>query len=238
MSVAQPSLSDLMPSLYDGYVGGWSEDRFRRLEEALASGAGKLTERMVTDLIAAAVGSLGRSLIDIFLDAAEQSASAAKTLTLVTGENFRDQFPGQCPHVPDIVVCEEDTLAPVVVIEGKGGAMVNGGSDYCLLRPGAYSNQVIAYVQGCWTSTSLKGVSFLWIGPGAVVSHRYGPWGDRGIRPNDHLDYPLVDDQAWNLQETARRRWKGLAWEDLVGRLPSDPAGRAVAEVVKVWMRG
>jgi hypothetical protein len=234
MQPTGPRLGDLLQTLYEGYRNGWSSARLARLEAALASGARGVTEPMVTDLLAAAEHLLGDDLIRIFLDAVGRSGRSTEGLTLLTGSNFRNVHRGACPHVPDIVVCEEPLLTPVVVIECKLHAAVNGGLGYCPQRPDLYINQVMAYPDGCWTSASLDWVSFLWIGSAAICDDTHGPWGPRAVRERDH-ELPNVDDQAWARQQATRTRWRALSWEHLVSRLGSDPASAALVRIIKTW---
>ena len=188
-------------------------------------------------MIAAADKHLADALIRCFLDAVGRPNRSTSGLTLMTGTDFRSKSPGLCRHVPDLLVCDDETFEPIIVIEGKLHAWVNGGPGYCRAQPNLYNNQATAYVEGCWTRRSLDWSSFLWLGPDVYLEHAHGPWGPKALGPEDHVHYANVDAGAWERQEAARLRWRGLSWEALMRGLGSHPSSLALAQILRVWVR-
>lgn len=147
--------------LYSGYTEGWSTRRRGVLEAALrrqdwfhpdTGRRGRIGESDVTALLSAAEGDLETALVEFFLG--DLPSSDGGTVRVLSGSQVRKRYRRKGDHrVPDMFVArvaDDDAIQPLVLIEAKGRAWVNGGRGYCAKDAEKYSNQAICYPHLCW----------------------------------------------------------------------------------------
>ncbi|MBG0738654.1 hypothetical protein IV500_04365 [Paeniglutamicibacter antarcticus] len=196
-------------------------ERFNRI---LRSEGRVATEAQVTGFMTMFGGDLEDAVIGYLCTAA--GVEDRDRLQIVSGLEFR--FDSEAPNKRsiDLVIGRRDEDAPttkgakswtpVVAVEAKFGAMVNGGHGYCPDDALGYSNQAICYALHTCVDDRLDGtVKYVWLGNpvDAEMLALYGPWGRKGIHRGD-FDYQTVKD-AFDDQELAKDKWKPATWPAL-----------------------
>lgn len=245
--------------LYSGYTEGWSTRRRGVLEAALrrqdwfhpdTGRRGRIGESDVTALLSAAEGDLETALVEFFLG--DLPSSDGGTVRVLSGSQVRKRYRRKGDHrVPDMFVArvaDDDAIQPLVLIEAKGRAWVNGGRGYCAKDAETYSNQAICYPHLCWADESIENdwpqPAFVWLGH---RSYQTGtePWGDRGVTDADAARDPGTFASPLEEQRKSAARWVARTWEDLVDHLVDSTAARqataravtGVADIIRWWAR-
>jgi hypothetical protein len=234
-----PSLDPLLPHLYGGYTANWSSERWRILRE-LAEGRnpGGQAETGVTAALCATGGPVGHKLAGIFLGISGQPANPNAEMIDPSEYAVRQD---RRLHYPDAGVRDSATNRPLLLVECKRDAHINGYPGYCLCDPDVYSNQVICYPHGCWTSPgTLDRTGFLWVHPRDTRPWRDGI-NERQLGKPNWIEY-LGSDQAIQhvieTQGTAIKQWRTATWEDIVARIHSlrEPAAEVIATIINTWL--
>ncbi|WBM79857.1 hypothetical protein KIV56_17065 [Cryobacterium breve] len=207
--------------------------RADRQNDILAGVGQTPREAEVTAFMAASDGALEQALIRSFCQV--WGIEPACGLRLISGKAFGKET-GQTDHRSiDLVVkiAKDDDgrpiSRPVIAIEAKFAAMVNGKWGYCPQHLGhtdrRYSNQIICYVNGCTNSLLDEGVGFVWLGlPSKVPGQPL--WGKKAINPNDGLEDAFVE------QTAATQRWRMLTWPSLFADVDNIAANSDVRDAV------
>lgn len=243
----------LHPETARKHRGQW--DRF---DEILNGRNGTAVESQVTTFITMFGGRLEEAAI-AYLCAAAGLDLAPEELTrlqLISGGEFRADAEMATRRTIDIVVVDRNDdlpadagrhhFRPVVGVEGKYGAWVNGGNGFCAhtteddRRPDGhlpYSNQAICYPHGCIDErlNSEKGVKFLWLSEGRPDPDGIGPWGRKGLHPGDAGKIPGFE-EAYDLQTKAMGIWKPATWSGLAEAIRAEIGGPE-AEAIARFLR-
>lgn len=190
----------------------------------LLRGEGVATEAQVTTFMTMFGGVLEDAVVDYLCEAA--GVEDRDGLQLVSGLEFRFDSKAPNKRAIDLVIGRRDPDAPmtkgawawtpVVAVEAKFGAAVNGGHGYCPEDAGGYSNQAICYAVHTCVDKRLNGdVAYVWLGNPVheELLALYGPWGRKGIHHGD-FDYPALK-TAFDDQELAKQTWKCATWQGL-----------------------
>jgi hypothetical protein len=132
---------------------------------------------------------------------------------VISGREFRRDTQGVNRREVDLVVVDTGAPGrkPVIAVEAKFDASVNGGRTYCAAPEHAsYSNQIICYPHGCvHPDLAAPTVRFVWLGlgrdSGRPMSRFPGAITDR--------DTDLPAERA--LQDRAETQWTRASWEDV-----------------------
>jgi len=205
-----------------------------RLDAVLGTPGAHSSERIATDLMTGFGNELEQVLVRKFCEAVE--ISPLDTYRLISGSQFNrntrtNRAPGWSSgsRSIDFVIVDnaggtgqlaEDSSGhtPVMAIEAKFDAYVNGKIGYCTIHEG-YSNQVICYPRGCMNSELVAPrVKFLWLGL-PLKSDTKGPmWAARAITEAD-LQRSTYSDEFKALatiglgeQRASEASWAELGW--------------------------
>jgi hypothetical protein len=182
------------------------------------------TEAQVTTFMTMFGGVLEDAVVAYLCDVA--GVEDRDRLQIASGLEFRFDSKAPNKRAIDLVVGRRDPDAPtskgakawtpVVAVEAKFGAAVNGGHGYCPDDEAGYSNQAICYALHTCVDKRLDGnVAYVWLGDpvDAEMLALYGPWSRKGIHHGD-FDYPTLK-AAFNDQELAKKKWKSATWPGL-----------------------
>ncbi|WP_085367430.1 hypothetical protein [Leifsonia sp. NCR5] len=146
---------------------------------------------------------------------------------VISGREFRQDTRGVNAREVDLVVVDTDKPGrePIVAIEAKFAASVNGKRKYCSVPEHAsYSNQIICYPNGCvHPDLNAPRVRFVWLGLEAdsarPMSRFKGAITDR--------DTDLLTERA--LQDQAEALWARATWEEVWEAIAAAVADHALA---------
>jgi hypothetical protein len=132
---------------------------------------------------------------------------------VISGREFRLDTHGENPREVDLVVVDTDKPGrkPVVAIEAKFDATVNGSRKYCGdPKHASYSNQIICYPHGCvHPDLTTPEVRFVWLG---LEVDRVRPMSrSKGAITDRDTDLPT--ERA--LQDDAEALWVRATWEEV-----------------------
>lgn len=235
------------------HSGSWE-----RFDEILAGQNGQAVESQVTTFITMFGGRLEQAAIAYLCAAAELDLTPDELakLQLISGGEFRADAESATLRTIDImVVGRNDHLPadtgrlhfrPLVGVEGKYGAWVNGGNGFCAhpahQTPGPdgrlpYSNQAICYPHGCIDERldAEKGVKFVWLSEGRPDPDGVGPWGRKGLHPGDAGKIHGFE-EAFKLQKEAMDIWKPATWAGLAEAVRAEIGGPE-AEAIARFLR-
>jgi hypothetical protein len=225
-----------------------------RLDAVLSTQGAKSSERIATDLMAGFGGDLEQAAIQLLCEAA--GVDAHNTFRLISGTQFNrntrvNNATGSSSgrRAIDFVIVDNagggDSASndssdhtPVIAVEAKFEAYVNGKIGYCTEHDG-YSNQVICYPQGCMNS-ALKApmVKFLWLGLPLKSGDKSPLWSTRAIteadlvRPRYSEEFKAAARLGFDAQREAEPSWKMIVWPTIWSGIQSHLRGKAVSEDV------
>lgn len=186
----------------------------------LAGDPGRWTEPDVSKFMSLADGDLERALLKGLCAAA--GVKFQPTYRLMSGERFAGFVPSEREgtRAIDLVIADsrddQVTWAPVVAIEIKFDAKVNGDEGYCHSpeHENVYSNQIICYPRGC-VHHALRAdkVPFLWVGPGNYGSVMNA---NAAINQRDLHRRPELFGVAFREQEDASKHWRVASWAEVM----------------------
>ncbi|MHA7191131.1 hypothetical protein ACX80N_12665 [Arthrobacter sp. MDT2-16] len=204
----------------------------REALDALLAGVGKPLEEQVTYFLSCTDGALERVCIEYLLEAAGVQQDPAR-LRLISGKQFNAETGAADGRSIDLVVrrkADDGSSVPVIGVEAKYGAWVNGALGYCPDRPGEYSNQAICYLHGCISEMhSTEHMAFLWIGHEATQTVEF-PWGRKGFTEKDGATERFAS--VYIEQVAVAGIWHRATWEGLAAAIESKiggPEGSAIA---------
>ncbi|NKR12489.1 hypothetical protein A5N16_00775 [Arthrobacter sp. M6] len=240
-------------------TAGKHRGQWDRFEEIPNGRNGPAVESQVTTFITMFGGRLEHAAITYLCTAAELNLTPEELsrLQLISGSEFRADAELATRRTIDIVVVDRNDdlpasrgrnhFRPVVGVEGKYGAWVNGGNGFCAhtseedRRPDGYlpySNQAICYPHGCIDGrlNSGQGVKFVWLGEGRSDPDDVGPWGRKGLHPGDMGKIPGFE-EAYDLQKQVMGIWKPATWSGLAAAIRAEIGGpevEAIAQFLRV----
>jgi hypothetical protein len=226
-------------------------DRFNQI----LSGQGKnALESQVTTFMTMFSGALEQAVIRFFCSAA--GATFSEDLQIIAGGEFRDDSTKATLRTIDLVVVDRNKdgqpgsgglrWKPVVAVEAKYGAWVNGGNGFCGFTTKddrdehghlPYSNQAICYLHGCIDGRLdvKNGVRYVWLGEGRTDTEGLGPWGRKGLHPGDAGKIPGYE-AAYKAQGEAIKSWAPVTWVEL-GKAITEEVGGPEAEAIVRFLR-
>jgi hypothetical protein len=243
----------LHPEAAAKHSGQWG-----RFNEILNGRNGSAVESQVTTFITMFGGPLEQAAIAYLCAAAELELTPEELsrLQLISGGEFRADAEMATRRTIDIVVVDRNDdqpadagrhhFRPVVGVEGKYGAWVNGGNGFCA-HPKAqerhedghlpYSNQAICYPHGCIDErlNAGEGVAFVWLSEGRPDPDGVGPWGRKGLHPGDAGKIPGFE-EAYDLQKEAMGIWQPATWSGLAEAIRAEIGGPE-AEAIARFLR-
>lgn len=216
---------------------------------AILRGDWVATEAQVTTFMTMFGGLLEDAVVDYLCEVA--GVKERDGLQIASGSEFRFDSDAPNRRAIDLVIGRRDPDAPmsrgakawtpVVAVEAKFGAAVNGGHGYCPKDAEGYSNQAICYALHDCVDKRLNGdVAYVWLGNpvDADLLAKYGPWGIKGINDND-FNYPTLL-KAFADQEKAKDKWKAATWPGLGSAITTALAAEgfsAEAEAIVRFLR-
>lgn len=223
--------------LFSGFTHVWTKESWDILE-ALAEGVypGGRRETAVSNMLASLDGRLGSDVANILLGYAgvESMGDDAALMDIEGWPAVRAGAGG-----PDIFVKRYSMPNPVLAVEVKQYADVNGAWGKCPFNPDGYSNQLVCYPHKHWAKEgTAENTLFLWIRPGNTKIHGIT---DRLLKA-DYLD----DWHRASLTEFKSRQdaaivndWHHATWEQLVEDLDTldHEAAPIVSRIIRTWNR-
>jgi hypothetical protein len=212
----------------------------RRANRHLAGEPGQWVETDVNNFMSLAAGALERALLVVLCSAA--GVGYQPTYRLMSGRMFADRVPSgrKGNRAIDLVIADtqddQTTWEPIVAIEIKFQAKVNGHETYCTNNPdhtNIYSNQIICYPKGC-VHRALRAdrVRFLWISPGEhnSVANAYFAIDERDLTKN-----PELFGAAFKEQEEASKLWHVASWAHVIKSVTEElaPYGPRIVTAVE-----
>jgi hypothetical protein len=211
-----------------------------RANRHLAGEAGQWIETDVNNFMSLATGALERALLAVLCGAA--GVGYQPTYRLMSGRMFADRVPSgrKGNRAIDLVIADtqdgQTTWEPIVAIEIKFQAKVNGHETYCTNNPdhtNIYSNQIICYPKGCvHRALRADSVAFLWISPGghSSVANAYFAIDER-----DLVKDPELFRAAFQAQKEASKLWKVTSWAHVIESVTEElaPYGPRIVTAVE-----
>lgn len=210
-----------------------STDQLEKLDATLANENGRSDERRATTFLTLLTGETEKTVVAQFCGAA--GIAYRPSYRLISGSNF-NAAPFQPKRtrreqrsidfvVVDIADSDGNYMddgalhEPVIAVEAKFSAMVNGRYGYCPDLPALdYSNQIICYPHGCVNErvSVERGVKFVWLGL-PLKGNKAGPlWGRRGLVESDS---GATLTAAYARQQSSNELWAPLEWGTLYAAL-------------------
>lgn len=228
--------------------------RHERFNEILNGRGKRALESQVTTFVTMFSGPLEQAVVSFFCSAA--GATFSEDLQIISGGEFRDDSKEATLRTIDLVVVDRNEggqpgsgglrWKPVVAVEAKYGAWVNGGNGFCGYTTKddrhedghlPYSNQAICYLHGCIDGrlNVEKDVRFVWLGEGRDDAVGLGPWGRKGLHPGDAGKIPGYA-EAYKAQGEAIKSWTPVTWAEL-GNAITQQIGGPEAEAIVRFLR-
>ncbi|WP_280426305.1 hypothetical protein [Nocardia carnea] len=227
----------IAPLLFKPYTDCWDPSRWLRIEHALRRES-NVYEHDISAMLCSLNPPWEAPLVQLLCRATGRDYDDA--MRVYTTQQFvKSTNSALDRRVPDFVVGRDHdgVVVPEIIVELKGNAWINGGWDYCpRYGDDVYSNQVLCYLHGCWTSVDLRDVAFCWIGLRAIVDnpvHEF-PWGNKAVNERDGRDsYGLRI--AYRRHRIAALHWRPLTIEDVAEVLRATDGGDVLADLIDVW---
>ncbi|MFI8977268.1 hypothetical protein ACIGO9_30605 [Nocardia asteroides] len=231
----------IAPLLFAPYTDGWTTKRWERIDRALRRewhSDGNIAEHDITALLSALNPPFESAVIQLLCRATGRPYSP--DMRVYTMKVFLETTSSALDtRVPDFLVGRDhnDVVVPDIIVELKGNAWTNGGWKYCpRYGEDVYSNQVLCYLHGCWTSVDLRDVDFCWVGRRGIIdnpSHEF-PWGNSAVNERDgSLNHGMRI--AYRRHRIAALRWRPLTIEDIADVLRATTDGEVLADVIDAW---
>lgn len=210
--------------------GTLSQDAF----ESIVRDGTVPSEPQVTRFLACTGGRLEEAVIRYLL-AAAQSHQSVEGLFLLTGTQFGHLTKRRRRRSADLIVVsgdEETGIVPVLIVEAKYSADVNGRWGYCPADSSIYSNQAMCYSHGCLYEAG--GYRLVWLGHAEHQSVEF-PWGNGGLT-TWHRDHPSYA-TAYDAQSAAAADWYRATWEGLAAAIEAEIGGQEAAVISRILLR-
>jgi hypothetical protein len=204
-----------------------SARQVRELEQRLL-GVEPVAEPHATQLVSFLDGMAEGAFVRLVC--ARAGVEYQPSFRVISGREFRRDTGGENPREVDLVVVDTDkpSRKPVIAIEAKFDATVNGSRKYCGdLEHSSYSNQIICYPHGCiHPDLTAPGVRFVWLG--LEVDRARPMAGFKGAITDRDID--LLAERV--LQDRAETLWARATWEDVWDAVAAAVTDQALADAL------